>query len=214
MISKRHLRPLTRAFALAGALSLAACTSTETVGSLPSPVPAGSVALPSSSSSVSPVEGQPSTAPSGATSVAPVIPLPSPDPNSMSGNSNANVTTPDGQQLNLAFVAMDPYSFYGGPGSNSTLTFLDQGANSLTIGGYVGKGSYKTSADLGLSLTILSAGKPINLTSGNGSCRITYTQVDKKVVAGSFKCPDVKLGKNQTMDANGTFTGQAPATAG
>ena len=214
MISKRRVHQLTRLLVLTGALSLAACTSTETVGSLPSPGPAGSVALPSTSSPVSPVAGQPSTAPSGATSVAPVIPLPSPDPNSMSGNGNANVTTPDGQQLNLAFVAMDPYSFYGGPGTNSTLTFLDQGGNALTIGGYVGKGSFKTSSDIGLALTILSAGKPINLTSGNGSCRITYTQVDKKVVAGSFKCPDVKLSKNQTMDANGTFTGNAPQTAG
>jgi len=130
----------------------------------------------------------------------------------MAGTGNAKVTTGDGQVIDLNFSVMDPYSYYGGATGESSLNFLDIDGDSLAIGGGLREGTQKTSNDVALSLVVLDAGgEPLSLTSGNGSCRITITTANNKVIEGSFRCPDVKVGKGTVLDATGTFSGRPPA---
>jgi hypothetical protein len=96
-----------------------------------------------------------------------------------------------------------------GPNGQASLTFADANQNTLSIGGFIHKGTEKTSQNLGLSLTLLgqSIGSPLTLSSGDGTCRVTFTTATKSAVAGKFVCAKLPATKKVKLSASGTFSG-------
>jgi hypothetical protein len=123
--------------------------------------------------------------------------------------------------ISLDFTTMDPYSFYGGPNAESSLVFTDevlgQPRGSLTIGGIIKKGTFKTSSNLSLSIWVTGHPPidPLTVASGDGSCRVTIDMATSfrttSSVKGSFRCNGVAVSHSQTVNATGTFAGQAPS---
>jgi len=200
-----------RLLACAALAAVVGCSHTDTA-SAPSP-PSASQTVPPSGGSIYPVPTKSSS--------------PAPSPNPMHGSSSAKIEGPEGLDLSLNFNTLDPYSFYAGPGSSSSLAFMDlfmgEVRGTLTLGGTVEKGTFKTSPDFGLTMFVTGHPPidPITITSGDGRCRVTIdtatTWRTTSTVAGSFRCNDVvggrdvAAGKNVLVSVTGTFTGTVPS---
>jgi len=182
----------------------AGCSKAETI-SAPSATSPSPVASPAPSG--------PSIYPAPSSSPAPYSP---PSPISMQGSSAAHVQGPGGIDVDLQFNTMDPYSFYAGPRADSSLVFTDAQGNTLSLGGVVQKGTFKTSDSFGLALAV--SGQPVGpliLTSGDGTCRITVdtatTWKTTSKIEGSFACTGLVARKGILVDATGTFSGSMPS---
>lgn len=187
-----------RALAFAALVAIVVgCSNPDTV-SLPAPGSPASTSPPSGGTSSST-----SSSPQAYNSV-------SPTPGARVGTGQAHITGPEGTDISLDFSAVDPYSFYGGPKAQSSLVFFDSKGDTLSIGGVIHKGTFKTSGDLSLTITAMGA-KPLVLVSGDGSCRLTIDSAppstDVATVSGSFRCKGLAATRDTSVNASGTFSG-------
>lgn len=187
-----------RALACAALVAIVVgCSNPDTV-SLPT---SGSPA--STSPSMSGASSSTSSSPHAYNSV-------SPSPGARVGTGQATITGPEGTDISLNFSAVDPYSFYGGPKAQSSLVFFDSNEDTLSIGGVIRTGTFKTSEDLSLTITAMGA-KPLVLVSGDGSCRLTFDSAppstDVATVSGSFTCKGLAATASTSVNASGTFSG-------
>lgn len=90
------------------------------------------------------------------------------------------------------------------------MTFIDPTGNTLSIGGLIRKGTFKTSDTLSLTITAVEKTSLV-LVSGDGSCRVTIDSAPPAsgvaTVAGSFTCKGLAAAGKSTVDASGTFSG-------
>lgn len=183
---------------------LASACSSEPEAVEPIAVPTGSVA-PTPGPSIYPVPGEEeSPAPEQPTQTTG-----SPEPVEIRGESTATVTGSEGINLALDFDSIDPYSYYGGAGGESGLTFMS-GPNVLSIGGTLRKGPQKTSPTAALTLHAPGdADQPtLNFISGNGSCVINLVEAGANGFSGTYRCARVKVEKGFFVTLSGTFSGE------
>lgn len=127
-------------------------------------------------------------------------------------NSGASPAPEINADLDFAFVV--GYSGYAGPGEPVNLEFQDGEGNTLLIGGTApqSKKPTKTSPKLGLVMTLTGlTPEPLQFTSGDGSCKLEFSKLKTRSIAGKFQCPALMAPHGVAVKAVGTFSAKSLA---